>query len=77
MLRCRYLDIGDRVDEVVENLKQQFSLWEELLREDEELDEWFNSSITLLNTSASSLDDSSGLKDQISEVQQEIERFVV
>ena len=61
----------------MESLRQQLSLWEELLHEDEEIEEWFNSSVVLLNTSASSLDDSSGLKDQISDVKLEIDRLDV
>ena len=70
----RYLDIGDRIEEVLESLKKQYNLWEVLLQADEELDEWFNSSINQLNASASSLDDSSGLQDRIVEVREEIEK---
>lgn len=70
----RYLDVSDKVDEVVEVLKKQNNLMEELQHEDEDLDEWFNASVTELNASASSLDDSHGLHERITGVREEIER---
>ena len=71
------MDIGDKIEEVIEGLQKQYGLWEELVHADEELNNWFNSSITDLNASASSLDDSSGLKEKIEEVHQEIERLII
>ncbi|CAK8680522.1 unnamed protein product [Clavelina lepadiformis] len=70
----RYLDVGDKTEEVLESLKRQLALWNELAHADEYLEEWFNSSINDLNASVSSLEDSVGLQGKLKEVHGEIEK---
>ena len=47
---------------------------QELYQEDEDLDDWYNSSVTELNTSASSLEDSLRLQEKIQDIRKEVER---
>jgi len=76
-LMSRYLDVGDKVEETLESLKGQMSLWKELVSAEEELEDWVNTSISDLNASVSSLEDSAGLQSKIKEVHSEIEKLVL
>merc|ERR1712096_424973 len=69
----RYLDIVDKIDEVLESFDQQLKLWKELQQVDDTIEEWMTVHVEeLINNKNSSLDDSATFRQKLSKVEEQL-----
>merc|ERR1712096_353496 len=68
----RYLDIVDKIDEVLESF-DQLKLWKELQQVDDTIEEWMTVHVEeLINNKNSSLDDSATFRQKLSKVEEQL-----
>ena len=66
------MDVSDKAEEIGESFSEQLSLWKELTRVDDDIDEWMTSSVNEMNASLSTLDDVIKLQSKLAEIKEEL-----